>query len=224
MSYDARTIPAGCPPAFNLLVYQLFPALAGTTGESLSLTVGERTALLETWGDAAPLNGIRLIAHVGAESILDVLTLTRHAAAQLKVEALGMMPSVFFKPASVDALADWIETVAAAAPEKPLYYYHIPSQTGVLFDMLPLVSELDKRRVANFAGVKFTGLYETRAFADFQRCAAYGGGKYEIFSGREEMMVQVRARARLQCAAAVCGCQCAAASARLPVRGASAWR
>jgi N-acetylneuraminate lyase len=166
--------------------------VAGTTGESLSLTVDERMDLLEQWEQDGPSYGVSTIAHVGAESILDVLTLTTHAAEHGAI-AIGIMPSVFFKPTTITNLGEWIQTAADAAPSLPIYYYHIPSQTGVEFDMLDLLTEMNSRGVSNFAGVKYTGLYETRAFPDLMRCQVYADGAYDIMSGREELMVEALA-------------------------------
>jgi N-acetylneuraminate lyase len=39
----------------------------------------------------------------------------------------------------VDALISWLQPIAAAAPNLPLFYYHIPGTTGVniqIFDLL----------------------------------------------------------------------------------------
>lgn len=164
--------------------------IAGTTGESLSLTTAERMDLVEAWESAD--SDVSYIVHVGAEAIADVVTLAQHAE-QHGAVAIGVMPPVFFKPATIEALGAWVEATAAAAPTLPLYYYHIPSQTGVLFDMYDLVQEVERRGIANFAGVKYTGLYETRAFPDLMRAMAYQGGKYEMLCGREELTVEALA-------------------------------
>ena len=103
--------------------------IGGTTGESLSLTVDERMQLVEAWEDCASDYGITYIVHTGAESINDVVTLGQHASNHGAV-AVGLMPSVFFKPATIEALGAWVEIAAASVPNLPVYYYHIPSQTG----------------------------------------------------------------------------------------------
>jgi N-acetylneuraminate lyase len=166
--------------------------IAGTTGESVSLTTDERMALLEQWEKVAAGFGLDYLVHVGAESITDVVALAAHAQDHGSI-AIGVMPPVFFKPATMTNLGQWMELACGAASNIPCYYYHIPSQTGVEFDMLPLLEEMDSRGVANFAGVKYTGLYETRAFPDLMRCQAYDGGRFDIMSGREEVMVEAMA-------------------------------
>merc|ERR1719433_1211899 len=76
--------------------------VTGTTGESLSLTVDERLSLFDAWM-AQSQKGINVIAHVGAESSVDARKLAEHAES-IGVKAIGCMPSVFFKPATVEAL------------------------------------------------------------------------------------------------------------------------
>jgi N-acetylneuraminate lyase len=163
--------------------------VGGTTGDSLSLSLTERKALAEAWAAPAKKNGLLFIVHVGAEALPDAMELTKHAE-QLGADAVGCMASVFFKPANVDALAQWLQHVGKSAPSLPLYYYHIPSMTGVTFMMLDLIKAVEKVGVPSFAGVKYTGLYENFAFPDLEQCRSYRGGKYEVFCGREEMSVE----------------------------------
>lgn len=163
--------------------------VAGTTGDSLGLTVPERRSLAEAWAHAAKAAGLQLLVHVGAEALPDVLELARHAEWS-GAAALVCMPSTFFKPATVEAAALWLQAVGGAAPSLPLYYYHIPSMTGVGLVILDLIRAVEVVGVPTFAGVKFTGLYENRAFPDLERAQRYGLGRYDLYSGREEMMVQ----------------------------------
>ncbi|KAJ8599088.1 hypothetical protein CTAYLR_008875 [Chrysophaeum taylorii] len=159
--------------------------VCGTTGESVSLTVKEREALLEAWlqTDAG------VIAHVGAEAIEDAKALAAHAQARGAI-AIGAMPPSYFKPATVEALAHTLAATCAAAPRLPCYYYHIPSMTGVEFAMMDLVSSVEALNVTNFAGVKYTGLDTSPGYKDAQRLVDYADGRYEVFGGREEMMLE----------------------------------
>merc|ERR1719378_574670 len=83
-----------------------------------------------------------------------------------------------------------MKQVGLGAPSLPLYYYHIPSMTGVTLKMLDLLQATERAGVPNFVGVKYTGLYEPMAFKDLEQCRLYKGGHYEVFCGREEMSVQ----------------------------------
>ena len=99
------------------------------------------------------------------------------------------MPPTFFKPANSHALAATLADICWAAPKLPCYYYHIPSMTGVAQPMFDLVLAVEGL-APNFAGVKYTGLYTSPGYMDAMRVMAYKGGKYEVLSGREEMMLE----------------------------------
>ena len=91
----------------------------------------------------------------------------------------------FFRPQFVEDLVEWLAPIAAAAPQLPFFYYHIPSMTGVRFamaDFLPLAA----RRIPNLAGIKFTD----ENLDDFGRAIAFDGGRYDILFGRDEMLVR----------------------------------
>lgn len=126
--------------------------------------------------------------HAGAECLGDAREIAAHAQAK-GAKAIGAMPPTFFKPANAQALAATIASICAAAPKLPCYYYHIPSMTGVVQPMYDLVLAIEPL-APNFAGIKYTGLYTSPGYMDVMRVLAYKGGKYEVLSGREEMMLE----------------------------------
>ena len=69
--------------------------VAGTTGESLSLTTTERIDLFHAWGEAAKESGITFIAHIGHNSLPDAQALAE-AAYAAGAEAIGAMAPTFF--------------------------------------------------------------------------------------------------------------------------------
>ena len=193
--------------------------VTGTTGESLSLSVSERKRLTDAWIST----GTNVIAHVGAESLVDARELATHAE-NAGAKAIGAMPPTFFKPATAAALASTIASICAAAPKlyaarpayhrsriacpkaclwmvhsvtiatspcagRPCYYYHIPSMTGVNIPMLEFVQAIEPLS-PSFAGIKYTGMYDYPGLMGAQRVLEYKGGKYEVLSGREEMMLE----------------------------------
>jgi len=81
--------------------------VGGTTGESLKLSVSERKQLLERWLTVIEDIGVdmHVIAHVGAECLSDCIALAKHAAS-VGAPAIAIMPSVFFKPPTLDSLVD----------------------------------------------------------------------------------------------------------------------
>ena len=55
--------------------------LTGSTGESVDLTTAERKATVEAWAVAAPRHGLRVVVHVGSDSVATARDLAAHAAA-----------------------------------------------------------------------------------------------------------------------------------------------
>ena len=157
--------------------------ICGTTGESLSLTLDERVELAQEWVSAAGPE-LKVIVHVGGTCLADCQALAGEAQ-DAGVAAIAAMAPCFFKPPDVEALADWCAAVAAAAPNLPFYFYHLPSMTGVAFamaDLLPLAAQ----RIGSLAGIKYT--YED--LDDYQRCLEFEGGRFNILFGRDELLVQ----------------------------------
>lgn len=156
--------------------------VCGTTGESLSLTVPERMALAERWAAAAPRE-LAVIVHVGHPCLEDCKALAAHAQ-KVRARAIGAMAPCFFRPADTDGLVAWCAEVAAAAPELPFYYYHIPSMTGV---NIPVADFLERAadRIPNLAGAKFT--YEN--LMDYHRCLSLRGGRFDMLFGRDEILL-----------------------------------
>ena len=154
----------------------------GGTGESLSLTVAEREAVLERWCDV--LDGaLPVIAHVGHLSLPDARELAAHAQ-KTGADAIAAVPPCYFKPRSVDDLVSWCAAVADAAPETPFYYYHVPGSSGVQFPMIELL-QAARDRMPTLAGMKFS----STDLMDLQLCAAFEGGQLNLLYGHEEMLL-----------------------------------
>jgi len=155
--------------------------ICGTTGEGLSLTMEERMALAEAW---APFSGeLKVIVHTGHVCVKEAMTLARHANG-LPVHATAAMAPCFFRPSSLQALVRYCEAVAGAAPDRPFYYYHIPSMTGVNFAIADFLREAEGR-IPNLAGVKFT--YEN--LMDFAEARTAANGRYDLLFGRDEILL-----------------------------------
>ena len=89
---------------------------------------------------------------------------------------------------SIDDLVDCVAEIAAAAPDLPFYYYHIPHMTGVHLDMVDFLRR-GADRIPTLAGIKYTAptLYE------FQSCAALDGGRFNMVFGSDEMLLSALA-------------------------------
>lgn len=85
---------------------------AGTTGESTDLTVSERKLLAEEWLSVSKAFGLRVIVHVGCDSINDARELATHAEKN-GAAAIAAMPPTYFKPANAGALAMTLAVMCA---------------------------------------------------------------------------------------------------------------
>ena len=81
-------------------------------------------------------------------------------------------------------LAACCQEVAAAVPQMPFYYYHIPVLTGVGFPMIDLLAEVADR-IPNFAGIKYTH----EDFMDFLSCLRFQNSRYDLLWGRDENLL-----------------------------------
>jgi N-acetylneuraminate lyase len=154
----------------------------GTTGEGMSLSGEERLALAAEWRRVLPAP-MKLFVHVGHNSTVDATRFAVHAE-EIGADAVAAIAPSFFKPADVDALVDWCADVAAAAPQLPFYFYHMPSMTGVSFPMTRFLKAAAPR-IPNLAGIKFT----FEAMADYQQALEFDGGRYDVLWGRDEMLL-----------------------------------
>ena len=128
--------------------------VAGTTGESHSLTTTERIDLFHAWGEAAKESGITFIAHIGHNSLPDAQALAE-AAQAASAGAIGAMAPTFFKPVDADAMIDWFTLITEPADGLPFYFYDIPAVTGVSIDTTEFV-QCAAQRIRSFTGVKYT--------------------------------------------------------------------
>lgn len=67
---------------------------------------------------------------MGCENLKSSCELAAHAEA-IGAHAIGIMPPSFFKPQNIESLVQYVRAVAASAPSLSMYYYHIPSMSGV---------------------------------------------------------------------------------------------
>lgn len=160
--------------------------ICGSTGEAASMTAEEKKALYRAWAPWQE-HTFRIIAFVGGTSTRECIDLA-HAAAECGLGAIAMTAPYYQKPANVKVLAQCCAEVAAAEPELPFYYYHIPCLTGVHFPMYDLLQEMDPL-IPNLAGIKYT--YEN--MMDYQLCLNFKDRKYDLLWGRDEMLLEALA-------------------------------
>jgi N-acetylneuraminate lyase len=162
--------------------------ICGSTGEGVSLTMQEKMQVAEAWATCnSGQSDFTVMQLVGGTCLADCKELAIHAAS-VGINAISFLPPYYFKPANVQVLADCCAEVAAAAPDLPFYFYHIPVLTGVRFSMLELLKAVDGS-IPNFRGIKFT----EEDLMDYLSCLHYAGGKYDILWGRDETFLSALA-------------------------------
>jgi len=154
--------------------------VCGSTGEGPSLSTRERKAVAQRWVEVAR-PALRVIVHVGHNSLVEATDLVTHAA-EIGADAVATVPP-FYYGCDVDAVARFLRELASAAPQLPLYYYHIPVRTGVTWKVYDVLSAA--RDVANLVGAKFT--FED--LMDFNRCVRLEGGRFNMLFGRDEILL-----------------------------------
>jgi N-acetylneuraminate lyase len=157
--------------------------ITGSTGECHSLTCAERLSLYDAWAAAGPRHGLRVIAHVGSNSIEDARTLARRAR-DLGLSGISALAPSYYKPATLTALIDWCAAIAAEAPALPFYYYDIPSLTGVSLPIDRFLREAPAR-IPNLAGVKFTNVN----LVAYRRSLDVSGGRFDLPWGTDEALL-----------------------------------
>lgn len=131
----------------------------GTTGEGTTLTVEERKRLAEEWLRVARKHGMHMVLSVGGIDITDVYELAEHAE-KIGVDAIVLLPDLFYKPRTEEDLVDYLKDIFKYAPTRPFYYYHIPEHTNVYrkFDMFTSTSSIDQiiLRFFSFGNIQFS--------------------------------------------------------------------
>jgi N-acetylneuraminate lyase len=110
--------------------------VCGSTGEGVSMTTDERIRCLQRWCDVVTGAGrpLKLIAHVGHNSLHDARALAMHAQKSGATRLRDLLhPACCAGGARRSGRL--VAAVAAAAPELRYYYYHIPVLTGARHDM-----------------------------------------------------------------------------------------
>lgn len=180
----ALHLPAVERQASHLLEKGIHTAfIAGSTGESHGLTTPERLALAERWADVTRGTALRLVVHVGSNSIEDAKQLASHAG-KLGVSAISALAPSYYRPATLDSLIACCATLAAEAPETPFYFYDIPVLTRVQFSM-PEFLERGAARIPTLAGIKFTNADMMEYLMTLRAC----DGRFDVPWGVDEAML-----------------------------------
>lgn len=177
---DTGKIPAMVDLLVNNGIKGIF--ICGSTGEGPSLSGAERKLLAEAFISAAAKR-LKVFVHVGHNSLEEAKDLAAHAQ-QAGADFISATPPAYFKVASTAILVESLAMIASGAPELPLYYYHIPSLTGVGLDMVELL-QTAKEAIPTLAGIKYTAPF----IYEYQACLNYAGNRYDVLYGSDEMLL-----------------------------------
>jgi N-acetylneuraminate lyase len=157
--------------------------IAGSTGESHSLSLEERRQLAQRWFEVTRGTPLKVIVHVGSNCLADACLLSAQAQ-QLGAVAIAALAPSYFKPRRLDALIAGCAGIAAAAPETPFYFYDIPALTGVNFSMPDFLAQAAER-IPTLAGIKFTN----SDLMAYQLCLHADGGRFDVPYGTDEWLL-----------------------------------
>lgn len=156
--------------------------VCGSNGEGPNMTNEERMQVAEAFIKAAR-GRLLIIVHVGHSSIAESKKLAAHAES-IGADAISSVAAFYFKPTSVENLANCMAEIASAAPNLPFYYYHIPILTGVGMDMIEFLKYAGKI-IPNLAGIKYT----SSTIHEYQSCLEFENGKYDVLFGFDELLL-----------------------------------
>ena len=157
--------------------------LAGTSGEGQSLTLDERTALIETWAGDVMRPKLQMFVHVGHNCRDDAISLARHAAS-VGADAIAVHAASWFKQQTLDGLTEYCVPIAGAASGLPFYLYDIPEITGVNLSSSRFLADA-KELIPNLAGIKYTN----SDLAAVQECIQLNKGAYDILWGTDQALL-----------------------------------
>ena len=156
--------------------------ICGSNGEGPNMTTQERMKVAEEFVKATNRR-LLIIVHVGHSSIAESKILAAHAA-EIGADAFSSVAAFYFKPVSVQNLADCMADIASAAPGLPFYYYHIPHLTGMYMDMIEFLKSA-KNLIPNLAGIKYT----SSTIQEYQSCLNFEQGRFDILYGSDELLL-----------------------------------
>ncbi len=156
----------------------------GSTGEGASLTQKEKQLQAEKWAGCLRSGGrVRVINLVGGTSYSECIE-NAVFSSEIGISAIAVLAPYYFKPVDADHLVDFVARIGESVPQMPVYFYHIPSLTGVYMPMLSFLEKITSR-LPNFTGIKYTH----EDFVDFLSCLNFRNGAFDLLWGKDECLL-----------------------------------
>lgn len=157
----------------------------GSSGECIYLSVEERKLVLEHVVRAAQ-GRLTIIAHVACNCTQDSQMLAAHAES-LGVHAIAAIPPIYFH-LTEKAIAQYWNSISAAAPNTDFIIYNIPQLAGVTLTLPLFRKMLDNPRLI---GVKNSSL-SVQDIPLFQKEGSQGDRPFVVFNGPDEQFLAGR--------------------------------
>jgi len=151
----------------------------GTTGEGASLDLEEKQILMQAWA-REQTEAFKVMAMLGGTNQKESIILGK-LAADLGLYGVAVTAPYYFRPGNVVQLVDYMQPIAATAPDLAFYFYHIPLLTKVDLPMLGLLEAVTDK-IPNFAGIKYTH----HNLMEFNQCLRFNNGSYDVLWGWDE--------------------------------------
>jgi len=155
--------------------------VGGSSGECIYQSVEERMLVLEQVMEAAE-GKLTVIAHVACNNTADSARLAAHAQS-LGADAIAAIPPIYFHLPDY-AIAEYWNTISAAAPDTDFVIYNIPQLAGVALTM-PLFREMLKN--PRVIGVKNSSM-PVQDIQMFKDAGTEGGRPFVVFNGPDEQL------------------------------------
>lgn len=153
--------------------------VGGSSGECIYQSVEERKTILEAVMDAVG-GKLVVIAHVACNNTADSCELARHAES-LGVDAIAAIPPIYFHLPPY-AIADYWNTISAAAANTDFIIYNIPQLAGVALSTQLLQEMAKSPRVI---GVKNSSM----PTQDIQMWLDATERELVVFNGPDEQLI-----------------------------------
>jgi 4-hydroxy-tetrahydrodipicolinate synthase len=165
----------------------------GTTGEAMSLSVGQRALFMAALA-SSDLPHARMIVGTGAASLADAVFLTRHAFDCGYAAAL-VMPPFFFRDAADDGILTFFDALVTRThpPRNGVVLYNFPRMSGITFH-----PALVDRLLDEFPGT-IVGMKDSSNDAHLQTEILARHPEFTVLPGTESDLLAAKRRGAAGC-------------------------
>lgn len=157
----------------------------GSSGECIYQSVAERKLIIESVMKAAR-GKITVINHVACNNTKDSVELARHSE-EVGVDAIASIPPIYFHLPEY-AIAEYWNTISAAAPNADFVIYNIPQLAGTALTMSLFREMLKNPRVK---AVKNSSM-PVQDIQMFKTEGTAARGEFIVFNGPDEQFISGR--------------------------------